>query len=195
MSIPTTPTHTAQKRRYNSEALYSPGDPFVSSYITPSNKINGNITKFTEGVFDDAREDISELFVRLPEEHPSHNHQVHAIKSAQTNKLEFTQDSIKTVQKVKTGLAIVLTDENHAETIIGKVEAIVANLGGKVEKAEEWHTYLVDHVPRRLTLLEGSNWEVIEEWARKEVQSITGLTRTRINWSRKTLENPLPTGL
>ncbi|POS81811.1 hypothetical protein EPUL_006116, partial [Erysiphe pulchra] len=46
--------HTAQNRRYNSETLHSPVD------INPSNKINGSISKFTEGTFDDARVDISE---------------------------------------------------------------------------------------------------------------------------------------
>ncbi|POS82805.1 hypothetical protein EPUL_005136, partial [Erysiphe pulchra] len=288
MLLPTTLRHTAQIRRYNSKTLYSPGDPFISSDINPSKKINGSISKFTYGVFDDALVDISErekiveeyaraldeatscvqklgldldrneneqmglsqsiyatsqvtargkklshadatkiylpriteanlsqkpnqsfpnhtpyvrkidkrIFIWLLEENPSRNHHVHAIKSALTNNLEIAQDSIKTFQKVKTktGLAFVSTNENHAEYIIGKTEAIMAISAGKVEKAEEWHTYLVDHVSRRLTLLEDYNWKVTELRAREEVQFITRPTPTRINWSRKTLENQLPIG-
>ncbi|POS84528.1 hypothetical protein EPUL_004872 [Erysiphe pulchra] len=70
MSPPTTPTRASSvlcpprlplpKDHESRETLYSPGDPFISSDINPSNKINGSISKFTEGVFDDARVDISE---------------------------------------------------------------------------------------------------------------------------------------
>ncbi|KHJ30592.1 putative virulence effector [Erysiphe necator] len=259
MSLPTTPTRapsplsprmstrtqqsrklrftnveSTQQRRHNSEALYSPGDPFITADITSSNKINPNISRSTEKAFDDARVDISKreqiaeeyaraldeatscvqklglgrdtlsleralasvikryahgedldrignehrglsqsiyatsqgkargkmpsyaeatktylpriseanlppkpsksypnhptldrkidnrIFIRLPEEHPSRNHHVHAIKSALTKKLELSEDSVKTVQKVKTCLAIVPTNGKYSESILEK---------------------------------------------------------------------------
>ncbi|POS82456.1 hypothetical protein EPUL_005235, partial [Erysiphe pulchra] len=121
------------------------------------------------------------LFIRPPEEHPSRNNHVHAIKTVLTNKLEIAQISIKSVQNLKTSLAIVPTNKNHAESILGKAEAIVAILDGKAEKAEEWHTYLIDHVSRKLTLLEGSNWEATEELPRKEVYIKATVITRRLN--------------
>ncbi|POS87380.1 hypothetical protein EPUL_003286 [Erysiphe pulchra] len=178
------------------------GSISISSYITPS-KLNGNISKFAEGVSDDARVDISEC-EQISEE------LARALDEATScvQKLGLGWDT----SSPERALASVIKGFAHGEnldrneneqmglsqsiyvTSQGEAEAIVAILGVKVEKAEEWHTHLIDHVSRKLTLLEGSNWEVTEERARKEVQSITGLTPTRINWSRKTLENPLPTG-
>ncbi|POS82752.1 hypothetical protein EPUL_006278, partial [Erysiphe pulchra] len=63
--------------------------------------------------------------------------------------------SVKAIQKVKSEIAIVPTNEEHAEQLFGKSQTIISVLGGKVEKTEEWTTYVVDHVPRKLHSLEG----------------------------------------
>lgn len=47
------------------------------------------------------------IFIRLPEDHPSRTHHVHAVKSALAKKLELQQVSPKVVQKVKSGLALI----------------------------------------------------------------------------------------
>ncbi|POS81851.1 hypothetical protein EPUL_005640, partial [Erysiphe pulchra] len=65
------------------------------------------------------------------------------------------------------------------------------NARGKVEKAEEWYTCVIDHVPRTLSTLDGESRDVTGEMAREEVQSITGLVPTKLTWSKKTLANPL----
>ncbi|POS82276.1 hypothetical protein EPUL_006503, partial [Erysiphe pulchra] len=102
--------------------------------------------------------------------------------------------SVKVIQKVESRIAIVPTNEEPAEQLVGKSQTIISVLGGKVEKAEELTTYVVDHVPRKLHSLEGKEIVVTVESARKEVEAATGLVHTRVAWSRKTLENPLPTG-
>lgn len=330
MSLPTTPTRApsvlspstptpthrsrvlrfsdfenAQPNRYSSEALYSPGDPFIDPDSTPLNKPKGNILKSTEDVFNEVRDAMScreqiaeeyskaldeatsrvqklgleqemcqlekalaqvirsfargenlisretrqpglsqsiyaipqgktstkkptyaetarchlpsifsaklpqkpsnpvqnnarktdnRIFIRLSEEHPSRNHHIHAIKSALINKLGLEEASIKAVQKVKSGIAIVPTNEKQAEQLLEKSQTITSVLGGKVEKAEEWWTYVVDHVPRKLQTLDGQEIAVTVESVRKEVEAAAGLAPIRVAWSRKTLENPLPTG-
>ncbi|POS83477.1 hypothetical protein EPUL_004469, partial [Erysiphe pulchra] len=55
-------------------------------------------------------------------------------------------------------------------------------------------TYVIDHVPRKLTYLEGKSWNVTEEDVRAEVQSITALVPIMVTWSRKTLTTPLLIG-
>lgn len=141
-----------------------------------------------------ARKPDNRIFVRLPEDHPTRDHHVHAIKTALVNKLGLEGPTVKTIQKVKSGLAIVLTDGKHADQLLEKAQTITAIIGGKVEKAEEWFTYVVDHVPRTLTSLDGKSWDVTEEMAREEVQLITGLVPTKLTWSKKTLTNPMPSG-
>ncbi|RKF82644.1 putative virulence effector, partial [Golovinomyces cichoracearum] len=49
-----------QQSRYNSEAPYSPSDPFTAYDKTRANKLSGNISKATEKVFDKEREAIAE---------------------------------------------------------------------------------------------------------------------------------------
>ncbi|POS81927.1 hypothetical protein EPUL_005402, partial [Erysiphe pulchra] len=128
------------------------------------------------------------------EDHPSRNHHIHAIKTALINQLGPEGASVKAIQKVKSRIAFVPTNEEHAEQLNGKSQTITSVLGGKAEKTEEWTTYVVDHVPRKLHSLEGKEIVVTVESARKEVEASTGLVPTRVAWSRKTLENPLPTG-
>lgn len=134
------------------------------------------------------------VFIRLPEEHPSREHHTYAVKAALTKELELEQGSLKTVQKVKSGFAIVPNDEKQAEKILSKAQAITTTIGGTVEKAEEWYTYIIDHVPRSLDSLDGKRWRITEEYAREEVQAVTGTTPTKVAWSRKTMENFSTTG-
>ncbi|KHJ34561.1 hypothetical protein EV44_g4000 [Erysiphe necator] len=262
-----------QPVRYSSEALYNPQDPFISPDIIPSNKSKGNISKFTEDVFDEirdvmiGREQMSEefskaideatssvqklglehalghlergqassskptyaeaiktyppnthkpnlppkpskplpnhtartrkrdnrIFVRLPENHPSRAHHVHAVKSALVNKLGPEGAIVKTIQKVKLGLAIVPAYGKQAEQILKNSQVFTSVLGG-AEKAEKWLTYVIDHVPRKPIPLDDESWDVTEDDALAEVQSITSLLPTKVVWSKKTLENPLPLG-
>ncbi|POS84656.1 hypothetical protein EPUL_004056, partial [Erysiphe pulchra] len=77
------------------------------------------------------------IFIRLSEDHPSRNHHIHAIKTALINKLGLEGASMKAIQKVKSEIAIVPTNEEHAELLIGKSQTITSVLGEKVEKAEE----------------------------------------------------------
>lgn len=58
---------------------------------------------------------------------------------------------MKTVQKVKSGLAIVPADGKQAEQILKTSQVITSFLGGQVEKAEEWFTFVIDHVKMKLT--------------------------------------------
>ena len=101
---------------------------------------------------------------------------------------------MKAIQKVKSGIAIVPTSDKQGEELMSKAETITAVLGGKIEKAEEWYTYIVDHVPRNLYSLDGSKWHITEEYAKDEVKSVTGLLPTKVSWSRKSINNPAPTG-
>ena len=143
---------------------------------------------------DQIRKTDNRIFIRLPQDHPSRAHHVHAVKAALTKNLELEHDSLKTVQKVKSGIALVPTNEKQAEQILTKSQEITATLGGIVEKAEQWHTYIIDHVPRKLHSLDGTRWNVTEDYAREEVQSVTGFTPVKIAWSRKSNENLAPTG-
>lgn len=102
------------------------------------------------------------MFVRLPEDHPSREHHIHAIKAAHYNKL----GAVKAIQKVKSGIAIVSTNEENANQLLEKAEIITSILGGKVEKSQEWLTYVVDHVPLKLHSLEGQETKITEESAR-----------------------------
>ncbi|POS87221.1 hypothetical protein EPUL_002404 [Erysiphe pulchra] len=104
--------------------------------------------------------------------------------AALSNKICLGKEFVKTIQKVKSGLAIVPTTAEQGNNIFEKAQAISSILGGSVEKAEQWMTYVVDHVPRKLQSLNDPAW--------KEVKSATGCTATRIAWTRKTLENPMP---
>lgn len=141
-----------------------------------------------------ARKQDNRIFIRLPEDHPSRTHHVFAIKSALTGKLDLEEGPIKSVQKVKTGLAIVPTSEKQAEKIMEKADIVNSVLGGRLEKAEEWLTYVVDHVPRRMHTLDGSCIEISPEAAREEARLATGQTPVRTAWTRKSIENPAPTG-
>ncbi|POS85023.1 hypothetical protein EPUL_003833 [Erysiphe pulchra] len=102
--------------------------------------------------------------------------------------------AVKAILKVKSGIAIVDVDGKHAEKLLDKVESITSVLGGKVEKAKECITYVVDHVPRKLHSLDGVEIQIIEESTKKEVETITSLVPTRISWSKNTLAKPGPTG-
>ncbi|POS82762.1 hypothetical protein EPUL_006159 [Erysiphe pulchra] len=122
------------------------------------------------------RKTDNRIFVRLPENHPSQAHHVHAVKTALVNKLGHE------------------ADENQAEQILKNSQVITSVRGGRVEKAEEWFTYVINHVPRKLTFLNGESWDFTEDDALAEAQSITGLLPTKIAWSKKTLANPLSSG-
>lgn len=113
---------------------------------------------------------------------------------ALTTQLALEASSVRTIQKVKSGLAIVPTNSHHAEKLLEKSQDIAAIFGESEEKAEDWHTYLIDYVPRSLCSLDGTKWEITEERVREEIQSVTGLSRTKVNWSKRTLENQLPYG-
>lgn len=60
--------------------------------------------------------------------------------------LELDHDSLKIVQKVKLGLAIVPNNKTQAEKILEKASRITAIIGGEVEKAEKSQIYVIDHV-------------------------------------------------
>lgn len=47
-------------------------------------------------------------------------------------------------------------------------------------------------MPRKLTSLDGEPWDVTEDDAFAEAQSITGILPTNFAWSKKTLAIPLP---
>ena len=119
---------------------------------------------------------------------------MHAVKSAVIDKLDLEEFSMKAVQKVKSGIAIVPSNEKQANQLLEKSQVITALLGGKIEKDEEWQTCVVDHVPRNLCSLDSSRWEITPERAQEEIQSITGATPVRVAWTRKSLENSAPTG-
>lgn len=170
------------------------------SYAEATKKHFSNISsanlppKPSKTVTSHARKTDNRLFIRLTEDHPTRNHHIHAIKTALIDKLGPEGASVKAVQKVKSGIAIVPTNEKHAEQLLEKSQTITSVLGGKVEKAEEWMTYVVDHVPRKLHSLDGKEIMVTVESVRKEVEAVTGSVPTRVAWSRKTIENPMPIG-
>lgn len=87
---------------------------------------------------------------------------------------------MRAIQEVKLGIVIVHTNKEYAERLIGKSQTITSVLGGKLEKAEESMTYLVDHVPRKLHSLEGKEIVLIVEFVRKEVEDVTGLVPIRV---------------
>lgn len=101
---------------------------------------------------------------------------------------------MKTVQKFKSRLAIVPADKKQAEQIFKNSQVITSVQGGRVEKAEDWLTYAIDHVLLKLTSLDGEPWDVKEDNAFAELQLITSLLFTKVAWSSKTLENTLPSG-
>lgn len=140
------------------------------------------------------RKPDNRIFIRLAEDHPSRSHHVHAVKSALTNKLGLEEGPVKAIQKVKSGIAIVPTSDKQGEELMSKAGTITSVLGGKVEKAEEWYTYVVDHAPRNLYSLDGSKWHITEKYAQDEAKSVTGLVPTKVSWSRKSIDNPAPTG-
>lgn len=97
-----------------------------------------------------ARKKDNRIFTRLTKDHPSRNQHIHAIKTALIDKLGSEGASVKAVQKVKSGIAIIPSNEKHAEKLLGKSQTITSVLGGKIERAEKWMTYVVDHVLRKL---------------------------------------------
>lgn len=64
-------------------------------------------------------------------------HHAHTVKAALTRQLDFKVESLRTVQKVKTGLAILPTNVKETINILGKALTVAVTLGGTVEKAEE----------------------------------------------------------
>lgn len=82
---------------------------------------------------------------------------MHAVKSARMSKLALENGLVKTVQRVKSGLAIVPKNPQDTETLTAKAQDISTVLGGTVEKAEQWMTYVVDYIPRNLRSIDGSN--------------------------------------
>lgn len=113
-------------------------------------------------------------------ENRGRNHHIKAIKTVLINKLEPEGTSVRAIQEVKSGIAIVHTNKKYAERLIGKSQTITSVFGGKLEKAEESMTYLVDHVPRKLHSLEGKEIVLIVEFVRKEVEDVTGLVPIRV---------------
>ncbi|POS87274.1 hypothetical protein EPUL_001831 [Erysiphe pulchra] len=134
------------------------------------------------------------IFIRLLEEHASRSHHVYAVKAALTSRLNLEHGSLKTVQKVNSGFAIVPNNDKQAEELLSKANLFTNTIGGTVEKGEEWHTYVVENVPRSLMSLDGKRWNVTEENAREEILAVTGTMPTKVAWSRKTLDNPATTG-
>ncbi|KHJ34750.1 hypothetical protein EV44_g3530 [Erysiphe necator] len=103
-----------------------------------------------------ARKLHNRIFVGLPADHPSSMHHAHAVKAALSRKIDLGKESVKTIQKVKSGLAIVPSTAEQRNNIFDKAKAIKSILGGSVEIAEQWMTYVVDHVPRNLQSLDGN---------------------------------------
>ncbi|RKF81599.1 putative virulence effector [Golovinomyces cichoracearum] len=58
------------------------------------------------------------IFVRLPETNASRSHHIHAVKAALRSILGPEGDSVKAIQKVKSGTAIVPIDEKHVEKLL-----------------------------------------------------------------------------
>ncbi|POS86227.1 hypothetical protein EPUL_000399 [Erysiphe pulchra] len=134
------------------------------------------------------------IFIRLPEEHASRSHHVYAVKAALTSRLNLEHGSLKTVKKVNSGFAIVPNNDKQAEELLSKANLITTTIRGTVEKGEEWHTHVVENVPRSLMSLDGKKWNVTEENAREEILAATSTMPTKVAWSRKTLDNPATTG-
>ncbi|POS83139.1 hypothetical protein EPUL_005594, partial [Erysiphe pulchra] len=118
------------------------------------------------------------IFIRLPEEHASRSHHVYAVKVALTSRLNLEHGSLKTVQKVNSGFVIVPNNEKQAEELLRKANLITTTIGGTVEKGEEWHTYVVENVPRSPVSLDGKRWNVTEEKARDEILVVTATPST-----------------
>lgn len=70
-----------------------------------------------------------------------------------------------------------------------KVQILITVLGGRKEKAEEWHTYVVDYAPRRMLSLDGSFIGLTQEVAQIEARRFTGQTPVRIAWASKKVQN------
>ncbi|POS82087.1 hypothetical protein EPUL_006583, partial [Erysiphe pulchra] len=83
------------------------------------------------------------IFVRLPAGHISRSHHIHAVKAALTEKLGLSGRSLKGIQHVKSGLALLPADADQAIKILEKAPEITAVLGGTVEKAEKWFNYVL----------------------------------------------------
>ncbi|POS82881.1 hypothetical protein EPUL_003848 [Erysiphe pulchra] len=210
--------YSSQHATYNPEAPYSPGDPFIAFEKIKDIKVNGNISKAPEKAFDKervvianpnlpqkpcnpaskhippVRKNDNRIFVRLPETHASRGHHIHTVKAALHSKLGPEGDYVRSIQKVKSGIAIVPVDEKRAEKLLEKSHTITSILGGKVEKTEEWVTYVIDHVPRKIHSLDGKEIEITEGSVKEEAEAVTGQIPIRGTWSRKTLANSAPTG-
>lgn len=74
-----------------------------------------------------------------------------------------------------------------------KAQTTIATIGGTVEKAEDWHTHIIDHVPRTLQSLDGSKWVLTEDAVKEEQKDITGTVPIKVPWSQKSIDNPAPT--
>ncbi|RKF58498.1 putative virulence effector [Golovinomyces cichoracearum] len=59
----------------------------------------------------------SRIFVRLPMNHPGHAYHVNSVKAALSSKLELESGTVKIIQKLKSGIAIVPTTVQHGQAL------------------------------------------------------------------------------
>lgn len=85
---------------------------------------------------------------------------MHAVKAALLTRLELEEGPIIAIQKVKSGLAIILTDQIYAGKILSRADTISFVLSVRAEEAENWFSHMTDHVARSLRGLDGSKWEM-----------------------------------
>ena len=96
---------------------------------------------------------------------------------------------ILTVQRVRTGFAIVPTLPAHRDTILAEAERIKTALGAsRVEASSSWHHVILPLVPKFLQQYDRVV-PVSLDLIRQDIIRVTGITPTQVRWTRATEEN------
>ena len=95
-------------------------------------------------------------------------------------------DTVRKVQRVPSGYALVPKGPREAQTILGNAQKIDTLLGVKTEAAQEWHTYVVSRTVTKVHSIIPGVPEIVvspKELA-EEAEFVTGVKPSRATWGK-----------
>jgi hypothetical protein len=93
-------------------------------------------------------------------------------------------DTVKEVQRVPSGFALVPKGRREAQTILDNAKKIDSLLGGKTEAAQEWHTYICARTVTKVYSLGNSAVEISPKELAEEALFVTGVKPLRASWGK-----------
>ena len=135
------------------------------------------------------------LFVRLPEEHPARTTSCYALAKTLRREIGIAGKYIKELHPTKTGIAVCPTQDagQALEALIPKIASWFGE-NITIEKAIEWQTIRVTHVPRSITVLGDGNaptrTNIVQEHIRDALTEVTGTTPVQAHETASSAANP-----